>query len=204
METKPHKLLKASQTRWRSLEACVNRLIEQYEPLLSYFRSTEDKQAVVKRVESVLEKPTTLAYFFFLSSVLPIISNCNKLMQQQAPVVHVLNQELDGLLKKVLLRFMKAEYVCSISNASEVNLDNQEHYLPLEEVYTGQSARLYFEENDEISTAARQEFRKNIQAWWIAVFKGAVKRLPLNHKLLSNVQWLQPGLQLYSNHHHVM
>ena len=32
-----------------SLEACVNHLIEQYEALLSYFRSTEDKQAVVKK-----------------------------------------------------------------------------------------------------------------------------------------------------------
>ena len=50
VECKPHKLLKAYQTRWLSLEACVNRLIEQYEALLSYFRSTEDKQAVVRRV----------------------------------------------------------------------------------------------------------------------------------------------------------
>ena len=50
MECKPHKLLKACQTRWPSLEACVYHLIEQYEALLTYFRSTEDKQAVVRRV----------------------------------------------------------------------------------------------------------------------------------------------------------
>ncbi len=117
-------------------------------------------------------------------------------MQQEAPVIHFLNQQLDGLLKKVSLHFLKAEYVCSISDASEVNLDNHEHYLPLD---MGQSAKLYLEENDNISTANRLEFRINIQAWWISVYKGAVKRLPLNHKLLSNVQWLQPGLQLYSN-----
>ena len=28
--------------------------------------------------------------------------------------------------------------------------------------------------------------------------KGAVKRLPTSHKLLSNFKWLQPGLQQYS------
>ena len=39
IECKPHKLLKAAQTRWLSLEACVQRLLEQYDALLSYFRS---------------------------------------------------------------------------------------------------------------------------------------------------------------------
>ena len=37
------------------LEACVNRLIEQYEALLLYFRSTEDKQAVVRRLKIYLK-----------------------------------------------------------------------------------------------------------------------------------------------------
>ena len=45
VEAKPHKLLKACQTRWLSLEFCVNHLIEQYQALLSYFRSTEDCQS---------------------------------------------------------------------------------------------------------------------------------------------------------------
>ena len=37
VECKPHKVLKAAQTRWLSLEACVC-LLEQYDALLSYFR----------------------------------------------------------------------------------------------------------------------------------------------------------------------
>ena len=57
VEAKPHKLLKACQTRWLSLEACVNRLIEQYQALLSYFRSS----AVVRRVKAALEAPLTQA-----------------------------------------------------------------------------------------------------------------------------------------------
>ena len=117
--TKPHKLLKACQTRWLSLESCVNCLIKQYDALLSYFRSTEDKQAVVKRVKIVLEKPTTKAYFLFRSTALPIINNFNKLMP---PVLHILNQELEGKVKKLLLHFMNAEYVCAISDVSERTL----------------------------------------------------------------------------------
>ena len=93
LRTKPHKLLKACQTLWLSLESCVNRLIEQYD---AYFRSTEDKQAVVNRVKIVLEKHTDQG--LLLSTALPIINNINKLMQQQVPGLYILNQELKGLV----------------------------------------------------------------------------------------------------------
>ena len=43
VECKPYKLLKVAQTRWLSLEACMQCLLEQYiyDALLSYFRSTD-------------------------------------------------------------------------------------------------------------------------------------------------------------------
>ena len=126
MECKLHKLLKACQTRWLSLEAFVNRLIEQYEALLSYFRSTEDKQAVVRRVKIVLEKPLTKAYLLILCSALQIVNNFNRCMQQQSPILHVLYQELDGLLGKFLLRFMNSEYVRAAEHVSQVCIDNSE------------------------------------------------------------------------------
>ena len=90
VECKPHKLLKACQTRWPSFEACVNHLIDQYEALLSYFRSTEDKQTVVRREKIVLEKPLAKAYLLFLCSALPIINSFNRYMQQQSPMFRVL------------------------------------------------------------------------------------------------------------------
>ena len=129
VESKPHKLLKACQTRWLSLEACVNRLIEQYEAILSYFRSTEDRQAVVRRVRAVLEKPLTKAYLLFLSSPLPIINNFNKLMQRESPLVHILQQQLDGLVRKLLLRFMKPDHVCASPSVVQVDISNE--YYPL-------------------------------------------------------------------------
>ena len=43
-----------------------------------------------------------------------------------------------------------------------------------------------------------RKFRKAIQACWYAAAKGAVKRLPISQNLLSNIKWLQSGLQQYS------
>ena len=82
-------------------------------------RSTEDKQAVVRRVKIVLEKPLTKAYLLFLCSALPIVNNFNRYMQQQFPILHVLYQELDGLIRKFLLRFMNSEYMCAAEHVSQ-------------------------------------------------------------------------------------
>ena len=43
-----------------------------------------------------------------------------------------------------------------------------------------------------------RKFREIIQAWWIDAAKGAIKRLPMSHKLFCSLKWLQPGLQQYS------
>ena len=197
VEAKPHKLLKACQTRWLSLEACVNHLIEQYQALLSYFRSTEDCQAVVHRVKATLEAPLTQAYLRFLSSALPIINVFNKLMQRESPLLHVLQQELNGFVQKILLRFMKPDYVLSFSSALEVDINN-EHFLPLDEVFLGDATLQYLESTDEISASDLRKFREACLCWWSTAAKEALKRLPMQHSLLSNIQWLQPSLQQYS------
>ena len=196
VESKPHKLLKACQTRLLSLEACVNRLIEQYEALLSYFRSTEDRQAVVRRVRAVFEKPLTKAYLLFFSSPLPIINNFNKLMQRESPLVHILQQQLDGLVPKLLLRFMKQDHVCASLSVVQVDISN-EYYLPLDEVFVGDATLQYLESVDEITTADLKKFRETCLSWWCTAAKEALKRLAIEHSLLNNIQWLQPGVQQY-------
>ena len=54
-------------------------------------------------------------------------------MQQKTPIMYILQQELEGLMKKLLLHFLKPEYVCALSPLSEVNLDDLDHYLFLEQ-----------------------------------------------------------------------
>ena len=91
VDVKPHKLLKAAQTRWLSLEASVQRLLEQYDALLSYFRSTEETLASVRRITSGLENPLSKLYIMFLCDSLPIVNIFNKTMQLQKPTIHFLS-----------------------------------------------------------------------------------------------------------------
>ena len=93
---------------------------------------------------------------------------------------------------------MNSEYVCAAEHVSQVCIDNSEEYLPLHEVFVGHNTLSYLEEEGGLSSEDVRTFRETIQAWWIAAAKGAVKRLPMSHKLLPNLKWLQPGLQQYS------
>ena len=77
-------------------------------------------------------------------------------------------------------------------------IDNSEEYLPLHEVLVDHNTLSHLEEEDGLSSEDVRKFRETIQAWWIAAAKGAAKRLPMSHKLLSSPKWLQPGLQQYS------
>ena len=159
-ECKPHKLLKASQTRWLSLEVCVKRLLEQYEALLSYFRSTEEKSAMVTRITEALEKPITKAYLMFLSDSLPVINVFNKVMQQQSPTIHCLHQEVTTFMKKLLLRFMQPQAVQG--DISTINVKDSNKYKQLSEVFTGNQAKSYVEECDDLSTSDIKQFRENL------------------------------------------
>ena len=187
VQIKPHKLLKSCQTRWLSLEACVVRLIEQYDALLSYFRSTEDRKAVVQRVKVTLEKPTTKACLYFLSVALSIVNNFNKFMQQQSPVIHKLRQEFYGLIRKLMLRFMMVKSVTGSSDSTQIDLDDISNHLPLEEEFIGHNTSNYLEENVDISMSDVKRFQEVCFAWWHTAVKESIKRLPLTHSVLNNL-----------------
>ena len=68
-KVEPHKLLAPAQTRWLSLEACVNRILEQYIALQNYFVlvANEDPTHSNDRILKSLQNKYTLAYLEFLS-----------------------------------------------------------------------------------------------------------------------------------------
>ena len=192
-ECKPHKLLKASQTRWLSLEACVNRLLEQYDALLSYFWSTEEKSATVTRITEALENPITKAYLMFLSDSLPVVNVFNKIMQQQSPTVHILHQETTAFIKKLLLRFMQPQAIQgSNADISKIDVKDSSKHKQLSDIFTGDQAKVYVEECDDLSTSDVKQFRETCKMFWIAAAEYAIKKLPFNDKLLGSVSWMLP------------
>ena len=78
----------------------------------------------------------------FLSDALPVINIFNKMMQQEAPALHSLKQEVHSFLKKLILRFMNPQ-VLQIP-LKDIDMNDTSVYKPLEQVFVGEKHRGIF------------------------------------------------------------
>ena len=110
-------MIKHVSTRWLTLELAIERSLRQYPALKSYFLSQDEPQARFTRLQALFSDPMTEVYLFFLQSVLPVFNDTNKFLQREEPLIHILQQQLYSLLKKVLGKFVKPSVlVAAIQN----------------------------------------------------------------------------------------
>ena len=102
-DAEPCKLLSPGQTRWLSLEACVNRILEQYLALEHYFVlvANEDLTHSNDRILKSPQNKFTLAYLKSLSHQLQRFNAINHLFQSERPLLHKLREEVEGLIKSI-------------------------------------------------------------------------------------------------------
>ncbi|KAF3851757.1 hypothetical protein F7725_005112, partial [Dissostichus mawsoni] len=68
-------VLQHASVRWLSLETCVTRILRLYEPLASYFQSTEGNQPRLKRLQGAFSDPMTEVYLLFYQSTIPAFTS---------------------------------------------------------------------------------------------------------------------------------
>ena len=142
----PHKILSPGQTRWLSLEACVKRILEQFQALEHYFVliANEDPTHGNDRILKSLNKKFPLAYLEFLSYQLQRFNAFNRLFQSERPCLHNLKGEIEGL-KSIASDFLNIQYVKTTA-AKSIDPTNDEHHVPLKQVYLGLAASATMQE----------------------------------------------------------
>ncbi|KAG5870686.1 hypothetical protein JTB14_003884 [Gonioctena quinquepunctata] len=134
-----HKILMPSNTRWLSSEQCVKRILEQYDPLSAYFRLAllEDPSKTTETIVKTLENKYTLIYLQFMSYILEILNDFNKLFQTEAPLLYKLKPETIRLLKTLCHNFLDIAYVIEEQNIFNINHTNPDKFVPLKKMYLG-------------------------------------------------------------------
>jgi hypothetical protein len=137
----PLKLLSPAQTRWLSLQACVNRILEQFEALKNYFVFVvnDDSTHSNDRIHKSLHNKFTLAYLEFLSYQLERFNSFNRLFQSERPLLHSLKSEVEGLIKSIACDFMKIDYV-KATKPKDIIPTSACFHVPLDKVYVGVGA----------------------------------------------------------------
>lgn len=115
-DEKPYRILKLAQTRWLSLEAVSTRILERYSTLIAYFSAiaiVEDDHSDGRAhlILTTLENISIRAYFCFLTEILPLINDLNKLFQSEKPLIHVMQAELAKLISKIMEKFLSFDSI---------------------------------------------------------------------------------------------
>ena len=119
----------------------MNRILEQYQPRLSYSDSIEDaritdERARVKawKIKDQLKMPITKGYLIVLSNILSSINKFNTLFQSQSPNLQKLVKEMNqllGLLNKFILpiAIQSALKITDVDLSRENQKDNDDLVL---------------------------------------------------------------------------
>ncbi len=141
-------VLKHCQTRWLSLGRAIDRIIDMWDPLLSYFTSHRDvdKPGKVKTIFTLLNKPSTKLWLLFLSNVLPVFDKFNLLFQRSSTsTIHRIRGESWRLLKTALGFFIKPIVIRTNSDdLTNLNLKDPSLHLPDEDVFVGDNTVALF------------------------------------------------------------
>ena len=123
-------------TRWLSLEQAINRILELYVSLASYFKSTSEYQARFGRLQKRFADPITEIYLLFYQSVIPVFTRLNQLLQHGDPLIYLLYSQMRAFLKNLISRFVKPQYIVG-AGALKITYDEPNVQLDDNKVHIG-------------------------------------------------------------------
>lgn len=185
---KPHKILKYVSTRWLSLYECIQRVLEQWDPLTVYFCEENDKTEHSKYLEikASMGNPVSKIYLLFLKSVLPIFLSANTFLQQEKPLIHKLHKTVNDLLLGLIVRFIKPsavdDYDCPTSILS-LDCTKRKNQKSDNDLVIGAETRSHLK---NIPTEAVEKFYKDVRKFYLTSIEYIKKNLPLDDELVKN------------------
>jgi len=130
--------LRPSDTRWLSLQACVERIIQQWDALQLFFTNA----AIVENVHAAepillfLSDKKMKCFMLFLNFILPKINTINKFFQRNDVIIHKIKKVLNSLYKQICRLFMQQQYVLN-NETNAIDPFNEEEILDINLINLG-------------------------------------------------------------------
>nr|XP_015930873.1 uncharacterized protein LOC107457258 [Parasteatoda tepidariorum] len=182
--TKPHKIFKYVSTRWLSLLDCINRVLEQWDPLVEFCSKSSDCESL--RV--TIQNPMLKLYCLFLSNTLPLFNKVNVTLQQEAPAIHVLQKNLTCLFMDLLSRFIKPPQSDKcLSSVLDIDFESKKFQKRNEDLVIGIFARTYITEK-KFSSEQLEKFYADVREFYKTACCYIKKKLPLENEMLKHAE----------------
>lgn len=186
-----------SVTRWLSLQACVNRVLEQYDVLSEYFRLKvlEDPSKITEEIINVLDNKLTKVYLEFMSYVLDLFNDFNRLFQSEKPLLHQLKPDIHKLIKSIASNYMQFNY-CKTTDAYQIEYAKPRFFVPLEKIYLGVAAQssIIDELSKEIPEPKTEitDFQRSCLIFYIESLKQITQRYDFSDPIYSIIEVIEP------------
>jgi len=108
MNMKPHKILRSGQTRWCSVEASINRILEKWDALLKYFEETKTDDSI--NILKDMKNPETKVYLGFLKIYLKKINELNLRFQKRLTEVGHIQLTIQHFFNSIINLLLKDEF----------------------------------------------------------------------------------------------
>ncbi|CAD6230789.1 GSCOCG00012201001-RA-CDS, partial [Cotesia congregata] len=194
---KIHKILTLAQTRWLSVEGCVDRLLEQYVPLNHYLRQTvfDDPSKTTEDMLSTMENKFTIIYLEFMSYVLGLTTDFNVLFQSEKPLLHILKPEVEKLVKQISANYMKIDYIRSCKEILKADFTNLDNFIDIKNIYLGIQADKSLKEikeNSNIPDSSIVDFLRTCRAFYIELVTDIVVRFDFSDPIFDIIKIVNP------------
>lgn len=192
-----HKVLSPSITRWLSLEACVNRVLEQYDVLKAYL-STEvidDPSITLNAMLATMNSPFTLAYLEFMSYILGVLNKFNRLFQSEVPLLHKLKPQVEELLQDCCSNFLQMKAIKKGESLLQIDHTNPRLFVELTNIYVGISASetlVSLKQDKNVSSADIDLFYKTCLNFYVELVTQVKTRFEFSDPLFSLISVIEP------------
>lgn len=187
----PAKILHPAQTRWLSVESVVNRLLTQYNALKLYFTDQASQNILnATRILEKMNKPENRLYLTFLSHVLPIFNNLNRLMQSESPKIQSLYKEITMVVKTILDFYIKEDVINS-TNVENIDFKNPRNFLDINEMYFSAEINSYDLQDNRFRL---ERVKLNCLNFYIEGVTQIITRFPIQNSKFQKLEFLDRSL----------
>ena len=190
--------LKPISSRWLYLEPVCSRIIEQFAALKTYFLTNLRHTGMIpsslvrfNRIKGCLEDTTTPVYLQFVVYIATTLTPFMNVFQKDEPLVHILYDKANELMRTCLRLFLKAEVVGEKEGAAlhAIDCDKGDNWLQSRDMEIGSGTKHALAVlPDDKEKIVRLDMRKSLKV----MGKYLKDHLPLRNAILRDLQCLHP------------
>lgn len=189
-----HKILLPCNTRWLSLKACIDRVLEQFTPLKAYFTEVvfSDPSKTTEDMLSSMNNKYIEIYLQFMSYTLGLLNDFNILFQSESPLLHRVRPEIAKLLRVLCSNFIEFSYIKG-TDIFQLNHLNTDHHLPFDKVNLGVKASEAFNEiKNDPNAADTQLFLQNCVNFYVELVSDIKRRFNFTDPIFDVIEIVDP------------